>query len=409
MFKLKRNYTKILLIGVFIFNIVILLSFIVYLLIQIDFLPNSLFILTLPVELLSNNLLLVIFLLIFEGLVIGYNWYKNKKGTKINSKSDEEEIKFDFLLDDNEEDIEIDSHQSHLVTKDHSNTSGNDGFWEESLPIVEIDSHPQQIDISYEAIQGENTVILDEEDIDLSPGFLAVNENLLTTNLNEKSEVIKTKDSLSDQQFAIYQNIVSNEWFYEKADDRDRIGFDNNAINESNITLSDLNFLIKIGLVYKLNITHPTGSFHVITSNPNIESTIIETTIRRICRKRRIKTKKRKFDFQNWKEFGIIKRIWQFELELPQFNTLISIFSNNEFEKSDSGLSMKQEAKEKLKALIAASTLKLKGEGNALVITNGKENKDLIKLCIKSTGWGKASILDFSSKDFISKFSEFLK
>jgi hypothetical protein len=407
MFRIKRSYNKILLLGVLIFNIIILFSFIISLLIQINTLPASLLLLALPVEILSNNILLVIFLLVFEGLVVILNWYKFRKKTQVIDKSSEEEIQFDFLLDENEKEIE--SHQSHLASSNYHETTDNKNYWIESPPEVEIDSNPQQVDISYEAIQGENTVILDEEDMDISPGLLAINESKDLININKKSITKRTKDSLTDRQYAIYQTIVSNEWFYENANDRERIGFDNNAISESNIALSDLSFLIKIGLLYKYNISHPTGLFKVITSNPNIESSIIENTIRRICRKSRTKTIKRKFVFQNWKEFGIIKRIWQFELELPQLNSIISIFSNNDFETINSALSLKQEAKEKLKALIAATTLKLKEEGIAIAIANSKERKEIIKQCAKNTGWGEISVFNFSSKDFISKFKIFIK
>ena len=62
-----------------------------------------------------------------------------------------------------------------------------------------------------------------------------------------------------------------------------------------------------------------------------------------------------------------------------------------------------------MKALIATAYLKMKGEGTALVITNNKERKESINKFVKNTGWGEVIVLDFSSKDFISKFISLTK
>jgi hypothetical protein len=375
MFKLKKKTNKIILIGVFIFNFIILLSFIFDLLIRFSILSNSLTIFALPIEILSSNFALVIILLIFEGLLIGFCWFNLRKEVKMKSDSEKVKVEFDFLLDDQEENISNIQDGHNNSDPEVLDINPNDILIEDSISYEIDETH---INHSLDSIQGEKTILLDEEEYDISPGFLAKDDTLLEMDINKEHPQNETKNNITDYQFALYQNIVNNKWLYEKVSDRDRVGFDNNAINESNISISDLNSLVKSNLIYKKEISHPTGSFFVFTSNSNIEREIIFAITRRICLSNRYKTAKRKIDFPNWKEFGLSKRSWQFDIEIPQQAILIVIWTEDAFFSNKTKLTLKQEYKDELKALFAAITIKFKIEGKAVIITNSKERLDVI-------------------------------
>jgi hypothetical protein len=406
MFKLKKKTNKIILVGVFIFNFIILLSFIFDLLIRFSILSNSLTFFALPIELLSSNFALVIVLLLFEGLLIGFCWFNLRKEVKMKNDSEKVKVEFDFLLDDQEENI-TNVQEGHINSDlEILDINPNDILIEDSINYGINETH---INHSLDSTQSEKTILLDEEEHDISPGFLAMDDTLLEMDLNNEHPQIKTKNNITDYQFALYQNIVNNKWLYEKVSDRERIGFDNNAINESNIPISDLNSLVKSNLIYKKEISHPKGSFFVFTSNPNVEREIILAIIRRICLSNRYKTAKRKIDFPNWKEFGLAKKSWQFDIEIPQQAILIVIWTENAFFSNKTKLTLKQEYKDELKALFAAISLKFKFEGKAVIISNTKERLEVISKYIKSVGWGNAYLLNISSSKFELNFIELIK
>ena len=279
-------------------------------------------------------------------------------------------------------------------------------------------------DSQNESIQQETSLVINE-DQDFSPSFLAINEEMINEPSEKSNSIVnqidvgenkqKTsnlpQDSLSDYQFAFFQNIVNNGWIYENSVDRERIGFDKNAIDESKISLTDLEKLIKTGKIYKKKIQHPTGPFTIFASSPIVEKLIINDTIRRVCRKKRYKTIIRKIEFANWIEFGLSKKIWQFDFEISLPSIVGCIWDDNCFLilDSSSNYSLKQEKKDELKALIAAATLKMKKEGLALIITNKKDHVDIIKKTIKNTGWGKVEILHFSDPKFAERLIKIIE
>ena len=253
-------------------------------------------------------------------------------------------------------------------------------------------------------MRGNNEVIQDE---------IPYSENIDISQSLQKIEVEPRKfdNQLNDFQFAFYKNIVENEWIYEKASDRNRIGFEKHAIDESKISLADIEVLIKSGAIFQEQVQHPTGSFKVYSAIKNIESKLIFETIRRITRKRRLKFIKRKIDFPNWLEFGLAKQKWQFDFEVPQVNIIGSIWTKDCFvtpsEKTERKLL--SEKKNELKALIAAATLKLKDEGIAVIITSLEDDSHFLKKMIKSTGWGDVKVISFSDHNFFNDFTKLLK
>ncbi|MHA1212597.1 MAG: hypothetical protein ACTSSH_09055, partial [Candidatus Heimdallarchaeota archaeon] len=348
MFKLKKLSNKALLVGISIFNIIILISFIVELFINSNILPNSLIILALPVELISSNILIVIAVLVIEGLLIALVWIRSKKGASSENSIDES-FEFDFLseeTDSNETVPEI----NRINTEDvpESNIFEDEESWDQPI-VLDYNEVTQQAEIEESSRNDyiDNPIIADEEDFDISPGFLAsinepiqeeVNESLISkvsTNPVKTEQLKRPSEIVNDYQFAIYQNIVNNVWLYDKARDRNRIGFEHNAIDESQIPLSELSRLMKSGLIYKQIIQHPTGQFTVYASNPNAEKQIIIDYVRRVCRKKRFKLISRKIEFVNWQEFGLKNKIWQFDLEITDSAIIGLIWTNDSFSISE--------------------------------------------------------------------------
>ncbi len=414
-FKFKKISSKHLLLGLFIFNILLLLSFIMHILVGYNVIPSTLSFIALPIELISQNILIVLLLLVVETFVVILAWIKNKKKGLL-QEGNQDNFAMD-LMAESKDDPRL---QSNLFS-DETNQDIDELFSEIDTWVEQNDREVlDQIsnDSQNESVQQETSLLIDEGQ-DFSPSFLAIDEEIVNEP-SEKSNFIlsqidgsenkqktsnHSQDSLSEYQFAFYQNIVDNCWIYENSVDRERIGFDKNAIDESKISLADLEKLIKAGKIYKKKIHHPTGSFTVFASSPIVEKLIINDTIRRICRKKRFKTIIRKIEFANWIEFGLAKKIWQFDFEISFPSIVGCIWDDNCFliSSDPTNYSIKQEKKDELKALIAAATLKMKKEGLALIITNKKDHVDIIKKTVKNTGWGKVEIIHFSDPKFDEK------
>ena len=78
-FKFEKISSKHLLLGLFIFNILLLLSFIMHILVGFNVIPSSLSFIALPIEVISQNILIVLLLLVVEIFIVILAWKKNKK------------------------------------------------------------------------------------------------------------------------------------------------------------------------------------------------------------------------------------------------------------------------------------------------------------------------------------------
>ena len=403
--KLNKNYF---LYGVLSVNLLVFISFITYILFLNNLLPESLIILVYPFFLLSENTFIVIITLIVESLLIGMYYTKTRKQKLDPNVEENIELKIEHSFDELINDKVFDHKEEHLDTGMSS----------------DIDFHTINTQIKYLS-ENNDILVQNKDDYDLSPQFLESNEDLIqeelpfSTDIEVDQTVQKIKIEshnfdriLNDFQFAFYKNIVESGWLYEKVSDRGRIGFDKYAIDESKISLADLDVLLNSKAIYREQIHHPTGQFYAYSTVKNIEKSIIFETVRRIVRTKRLKFIKRKIIFPNWNEFGLTKQTWQFDFEIPQSNIIGCIWSKDCFLDSDNKSGEKKllsERKNILKALIAAVTLKLKDEGTAIIITSLKENAVLLKKIIKSTGWGEVKVLCFSNHSFFNEFDKLLK
>ncbi|HUU79709.1 MAG TPA: hypothetical protein VMX55_15320 [candidate division Zixibacteria bacterium] len=415
MFRISgKNTQKFLLFGILAVNGLILISFIFFILLSKNIIPDIFYVIAIPVDILSNNLLFLIVFFLLDIGIISYNFYKTRKITK-----KEDSITY--------EDVTMDSNAINFDANDFFN---NDIFEEnrEDVDILPTDesrnelldfSIPTELTSAHESDSYQSSL---DDELDLTPSYLSslessIEDSSIKTNLGDSVASIEIKEQIqkkgiNDYQFAFYQMIVNDGWLFEKAADRERIGFDHYAIDEAKISLSDIENLINSGMLYKQIIQHPTGSFVVYSSQIDIEKVIIKESLRRIIRKKRLKFVGRKFDFDNWQEFGFIKKTWEFDFEIASPSIIGLIWTNEVFLISDNGKDksgISQDKKEELKALIASVELKLKDESQAIIITNLKENYKLIKKIIQSTGWGEVVVLYFADTNFTQKFLDLLE
>ncbi|MFW9922225.1 MAG: hypothetical protein ACFFDW_02940, partial [Candidatus Thorarchaeota archaeon] len=111
MFKsLRKISNRTIIICIFLFNLIILISFSLYILIGSSLISNNLLLLAYPAKILSENIFYLIFFFIFEFLSIGYFWVKkfktkNAGNDKIDMNLATSNIETNNLLTDNIPDI----------------------------------------------------------------------------------------------------------------------------------------------------------------------------------------------------------------------------------------------------------------------------------------------------------------
>jgi len=404
-YKLSNKY---LLVGILVVNIFFLFTILLFILKEFSILPSYLFFLTIPIELLSTKIIFVLFILFLELIAILLFWINLKKSRK-NFVEDKSNIDFSLNVDsiNNQDNLEkinselIDSNQK--PNGNFLNNNKNDKLsyadTNHSNIIENNENMENELEFSNELLEGINTL----NKIEINKPLMSSNQNVFSNDL-EKNKTI-SRELIDDQLFSIYQNIVQSGWVYEKANDRERFGFQQNSIDESNIALSDLNKLINLRLIYKEIIRHPLGSFIIYTAIPNAEKIIIKESINHICKKLHLKLFERKFEFNEWFNLGLIKKIWQFDFEIIEPSIIGSIYVNDSFSllNQSANYSLITNKKEEIKGLIATSTLKLNKQAIALLITNTKEHYEIIKGFLRNTGWGKVDILYFSDSKFFEK------
>ncbi|MHA1461477.1 MAG: hypothetical protein ACTSQ0_00155 [Candidatus Heimdallarchaeota archaeon] len=425
MFNFRNKKTKkFLLIGMSILNVFMLISLIFFLLLSSGYLEDIFYLVAFPIDYLSNNYLVLTFFLLIEILVVIYGWFYNRN--KLNSTSciDSNQEPF-FEFDNDLQELEPSDSESVLLNEEED--SEDQTFLDNDLFPIEdvIDSvftslnSQEQLDVNILTDNNER-----DEEYDFAPSHFSllekrnetpiepeISETNNTVNTIEINEDTKQKTGINDYQFAFYQNIVNDRWLYEKSIDRDRVGFDRYALDEAKISLTDIESLINSGMLYKQIIQHPSGPFVVYSSRLDIEKFIIKETIRRIIRKIRFRFIGRKFEFINWKEFGLAKKVWEFDFEIAKPKIIGSIWISDAYLASNAKTeknSITQEKKDELKAIIAAATLKMNDEGKAILITNTKENSKIVKKFAKTTGWGVISVLYFADPNFNRKFTKLI-
>ncbi|MFW9922138.1 MAG: hypothetical protein ACFFDW_02490 [Candidatus Thorarchaeota archaeon] len=461
---LSNRFLKKVLLGTTIVNYLLLVTYICHLISIFLFENYTIFLLSVPAYIMSNSWLLLVGFFGFEGLLIFYYWWKNKNSSNISnpvestireSNSNEEMVleDFDILSEDpfELEGIEEESFEPEIIPQRpppiksssnivYANSNNNifrstpqideaelefDKLWEDAI------NHVKEATSNNKKKAGEPSELLTPKIIDKEISesqrnkFPPINRTSNQGNnerLNEFSRAIKSGDmkrSISGNDTSIikvehrefYNEIAMNNWIYENRADREKIGIYKPSIDESRFRQKDINYLIDSGVLYKLTIPFPLGSFPIYSINEFEDKKIIKNYLASICKKNRTSFAQKTISIVNYHDLGLDKKIWRLDFQIK--NDIFGLIWISDFlivDEQTNIYSLTFEKKKELKALLATAQLQFSNkESTAVIITDYNESKDLISSFTRNLGLGKATVLAVGEADFEKEFNNLLK
>ena len=444
----------------------------IFLLISASSISNYfVFLISIPAYVLSNSWVLIIAVFGFEILLITYYWYKNKQTTSlevgnsvelddfteelITDESDTADfsIEFDEVLVDDAQDTELEellalesdeefSHNEtpHALQEDIAVTSAAemefDKLWadaiehvrlangddkkkaQESAPLVNIDltlkEALSQSDTSKSSQSKPQLPKLPSNKEKEKNRKKSKEKDRLSNSLSLKRPLpdsTKSHSVIQDSHRDFYNEIALNNWIYAKKVDRDRIGKYKIALDETRFREKDISYLFDAGIIFKLLVPHPTGSFAIYSIHEGEDKKLINHYLSDFCKKQKIPYSQKTISIVNYQELGLDKRIWRIDFQIK--NEILGLLWISNFliiDNETKSYSLTFKKKKELKALMAASQLQLKDkQGTALIITAFNEDIEVISNFIKTLGYGQACILAIGEKNFEEEFLKLVK
>ncbi|MBD3192072.1 MAG: hypothetical protein GF308_15605 [Candidatus Heimdallarchaeota archaeon] len=413
--KLKKRFLDLFLIITTFFNGLTLILYFVYLLIGWDIISYRFIFLVKPIKVLSNNLLLILLIFGIELIVLCYYFLKFKKRIKLDAPQETtSEFEINNFFEPFEDQLVSEGWDgeiswSSLEIEDESSTSeeinienGLDILTGVEAPLlIEETNEQKSYDDELSLVDNSPDFCLDSNQVDSEPIAFKSNRPLSTSLL--VSTKVDPRLSLNDSQFAFYQRLLKEKWVYEVSKDRSRIKLSHHAIDEANISLSEINGLVKRKILYRRVMPHPSGSFVIYSTKGTVAKDIIYETIKKMIKGKSCKLINRKIEFPDWQNLDLIKKTWAFDFEIAPLQIIGNIWMKKIFRKSEigeGGLVFDKEKKEELKALIATILMKFKKKGKILLITNSEKNAQKIKNLCKEISQVTIEVLSFSDKRF---------
>jgi len=231
----------------------------------------------------------------------------------------------------------------------------------------------------------------------------------LSQSLTPKIAVNNTKKNYSiimDEHREFYNEVALNNWIYAKKADRERIGKFKIALDETRFREKDITYLFDAGVLFKLLVPHPNGSFCIYSIYEGENKKIINHYLADFCKKQKIAFSQKTISIVNYQELGLDKRIWRLDFQIR--NEILGLIWISNFLISDDetkSYSLSFQKKKEVKALLAASQLQLSDrESKPLIITTFNEDVDTINSYIHSLGYGKAYVLAIGEENFEEEF-----
>lgn len=459
-FQLSKSTLKKLLTGTTVINYVILVTYIFLLISASSFSNYFVFLLSLPAYVVSKSWLLILGLFGFEILLITYYWYKNsRKNTSIENDTIVElndftdEIIFEETgsseLYNNEVELDVEEEQAidvddllSLESEEQTTPTLNipaqrastaettqlekefDKLWEDAIEHVRSanSNDKKKAPESTPTISFDMT--LNESLAQVTPAPPKKKEkkaakqkkqvktrNLkhLSQSLSPKKAVNNTKKNhsiIQDAHREFYNEVALNNWIYAKKSDRERIGKFKLALDETRFREKDIAYLFDAGVLFKLLIPHPNGSFCIFSIYEGEDKKIINHYLVDFCKKHKIAFSQKTISIVNYRELGLDKRIWRLDFQIR--NEILGLIWISNFLISDDqtkSYSLSFQKKKELKALLAASQLQLSDrETFPLIITVFNEDIDTINDYIHSLGYGKVYVLALGEENFEKEF-----
>jgi len=454
-FSLSIRTLKKILIGTTVINYVILVAY-VFLIVSITFFESyAVFLLSLPAYVLSKSWLLVLGFFGFEGCLLLYYWYKNKNSIQAESLEEIPQILLDEdvfsdeseLFSETENSIsdytieEIEKPEEEVMhdidemipiqtpaEQDNSELIEAemefDRLWEEAIDHVKS---------AYKKKAGESvSVTTKANEKNVSNQKLASNPSRNDTigsivdkkhQSNKASRAIITKSKLKrkknvgnislikDQHREFYNEIALNNWIYQRNSDRERVGLYKISLDETRFREKEFRYLIDAGILHKILIPFPSGSFVIYSLYEGQDEKVIKNYLAKLCKRNGLSFTQKSIAFVNYSDLGLDRKNWRFDFHIN--NSVVGIIWLSNFLIEDDQtrtVSLAYQQKKELKALLATAQINHSNKNmTAIIITDYNYNKEIIEKYIENIEFGQATIFAVGEKSFETQIMKELK
>ncbi|MHA1434571.1 MAG: hypothetical protein ACTSO7_12090 [Candidatus Heimdallarchaeota archaeon] len=455
-FSLSKKTLKKILIGTTIVNYILLVAY-GFLLISALFFENyAIFMLSLPAYIFSRSWILIAGLFGFEILLLAYYKYKDKKNPDVDESNiteidaimndnviiiqenldDLQVSEIDNSLDDLTIDEMIEENNSNQPSIDlHITSVSNmssqertqaeldfDKLWEEAIDHVQSATDKKKAGEQLNLEPGDKTLEGFFRPINKNEPKIAITQppqrkkNEQIDMRKKKHAVVKkltgTKGSpsvLQPNHRELFNEIALNNWIYRNAADREKFGVHKTSLDESKYREKDIEYLIEAGVLYKLLIPYPKGSFVVYSLYETEDKKIIRSYLTKICKKQNLKLKQKTISLENYQEYGLDKKSWRFDFQIN--NDILGLIWTSNYLIADSetkSYSLAFTNKSEIKAILAAIQTNNEKEKTAVIISDYADNTKEILDYLESKGYGVPLILPVGESNFEDNFLEML-
>ncbi|MBK5112997.1 MAG: hypothetical protein KGD59_08245 [Candidatus Heimdallarchaeota archaeon] len=454
-FSLSIRTLKKILIGTTVINYIILVAYI-FLIVSITFFDSyAVFLLSLPAYVLSKSWMLILGFFGFEGLLLVYYWYKNKNSIQTENLVETTEIILDedIFKENNEifsesgnsiEDHSIEKighHEIDLLDEIDEMIPVETPLEQDNLELIEAEKEfdklwEEAIDhvkSAYKKKAGESLSVISstEEENELNLQLTNnTNRKKSIGNMPEKSprssktsraisvkSKLKRKKNLADVSLIkdhhreFYNEVAMNNWIYQRNSDRDRVGLYKLSLDETRFREKEISYLIDVGILHKLLIPFPSGSFVVFSLYEGEDKKIINNYLAKLCKRNGLKFTQKSIAFVNYTDLGLDRKNWRFDFHVN--NSIVGLIWLSNFLIEDDQtrtVSIAYQQKKELKALLATAQINHSNKNmTALVITDYNSNKEIIENHIETIGFGQATIFAVGEQNFESQIMKELK
>ena len=199
--------------------------------------------------------------------------------------------------------------------------------------------------------------------------------------------------------------IALNNWIYKNATDRESFGVHKTSLDESKYREKDIEYLIEAGVLYKLLVPYPEGSFVVYSIYEAEDKKIIRSYLSKICKKQNLRLNQKTISLENYQEFGLEKKNWRFDFQISSEIYGLIWTSNYLIEDSQTkSYSLAFTNKSEIKAILAAIQTSNGKEKTAVIITDYAENTQEILNYLETKGYGSPYIIPVGESNFVANF-----
>ncbi|MHA1187315.1 MAG: hypothetical protein ACTSXA_12230 [Candidatus Heimdallarchaeota archaeon] len=450
-FSLSNKTLKKILIGTTVVNYILLIAYGFLLISALLFENYAIFMLSLPAYVLSRSWILIVGLFGFEILLLIYYRYKEKKSPDA-KESDIAEI--DSIMNDNLVVIQenLDDQQEIEFTNTYEELSIDEMIEDTNktppsinIPITNIsrmtNQEKKQAELDFDKlweeaidhVQSASDKKKDGEQLNLDAGdktlegfFHPINKRKSTTKTvkskqrsgdhidprkKEHALVRKLTGSkgnpsvLQPNHRELFNEIALNNWIYKNVADREKFGVHKTSLDESKYREKDIEYLIEAGVLYKLLVPFPKGSFVVYSIYETEDKKIVRSYLTKICKKRNLRLNQKTITLENYQEYGLEKKNWRFDFQIT--NEIYGLIWTSNYLIEDSqtkSYSLAFTNKNEIKAILAAIQTSNKKEKTAVIITDYTENTREILNYLEVKGYGIPFIIPVGESNFEEKF-----